>query len=258
MRRGIYIGAIALYSAYFGYLVLSGRLTDLVNPRMRPFVIFGAVVLALFAGAELFLVPSRRSRTLPSGVALVVLPLLLIPLTGGNGGFLLSSFAPQNPPTLAADVALSAPASMPAPAPAPARTAAANTSPPVPSGSSLTLTEKNYFSLYTKLYARPASFRGDTIEITGRIIRDGTSAGNQLLAAHLLMWCCAADAVPAGFLCSGPMMAGTQLDGWVRIRGTLSTTKWADPYSGVTATVPLVNVSSVHRLASADFVYVYP
>jgi len=252
MRRGIYIGAITLYSAYFGYLVLSGRLTDLVNPRMQPFVIFAAVVLALFAGAELFLMPSRRSRTLPSGVALVVLPLLLVPLAGGNGGFLLSSSAPQNLPTLAADVALSAPAS------APARTAAANASTPDFSGSSLTLTEKSYFALYTKLYARPAAFRGDTIEITGRIIRDGTSTGNQFLAAHLLMWCCAADAVPLGFLCAGPLMAGAQLDGWVRIRGTLSTTKWADPYSGVRATVPLVNVISVQQLPSADFVYVYP
>jgi len=254
MRRGIYIGAITLYSAYFGYLVLSGRLTDLVNPRMRPFVIFGAVVLALFAGAELILMPTRRSRTLPSGVPLVVLPLLFIPLAGGNGGFLLSSSAPQNLPTLAADVALSAPA----PASASAGTAAVNASTPDFSGSSLTLTEKNYFGLYTRLYARPAAFRGDTIEITGRIIRDGTSTGNQLLAAHLLMWCCAADAVPLGFLCAGQLMAGAQLDGWVRIRGTLSTTRWADPYSGVRATVPLVNVSSVQPLPSADFVYVYP
>ncbi len=175
------------------------------------------------------------------------LPMLLVPLTIDDEGY---SVGAQNRRLVPLAVVSTPPAS----------SAAAPVSATVDAGNaqSFVLTEKSFYALYIQLYSAPADYRGDTITLTGRITKTVGMGADTLFAGHELMWCCAADAVPVGFLCRGASLTASAASGWVQLHGTLSTTQWADPYSNVIETVPLVLVTKFESMAAPDFLFVYP
>ncbi len=236
---------LVLYGGLFGYLLLSGRLRELMHPRMTVFVIIGFVLLLFLAGFQL--ARALRGDEVRSGrpaVALFLLPFAAVPF------FLTSSST-----TLAATGQLSLSRGSTAARPAaPAAGATAR----IPATGDIVLDEDNYYAVYNAIYDDPQKYAGRRITVSGFTDRDapGLAAGD-FVTARELMWCCAADASTIGFITRLPEGTLPARDDWVLVKGTLGTIDFRGPNATSRSTVPLLTVDTLQHMESPDFAFVY-
>jgi len=262
LKQLVWIATLTGYAGYFGYLVFSGRLEDLVSPRMTVFVVLGFITLVAFLLVPIIgLVRGSPQAPLKRGLILFLVPFAFVPFAMNPNSALLSLNRGvsleqgQGPPAVDLTTKLHAAVNpfVPAPKPKPVPKNGA-----VPSAGTIVLNRDNYYRAYQELYANPQAFVGRTISVSGFVYHDPKAPAGRFIAARELMWCCAADAVAIGFMTStsSPVkLASTQ---WVSIKGKLATTEYVDRFTQVKSTVPLIEVSSIEHLKGPDFVFVYP
>ncbi len=251
------------YSGYFGYLVISGRMKELVHPRMTILVVFGAITLAAFVAVELWSFLRRRSATtVKPGFALFIVPFALIPFSFSNNPLTMASISSlslsQGMSTLnlkATNVTANAnPFLPPAPEPSDKKIEAVLAAP-----GPVVMNEKDYYHLYGKIYEDPSKYEGRQIVVSGFVFPVAGSASDRFIAARQLMWCCAADSVTIGFVCDAVPPGVTLKSGdWVKVSGMISSTTYIDPNTHVSSTVPMVKAREVKILKDPDFVFAYP
>ena len=233
------------YSALFGYLLLSGRIRDLVHPRFVPFTVMGSLCLLLLSGAQLSAAVQRRRPGPPRGVlALFILPFVAVPLFVGSSSSTLagdtnvtitSAFSSTTGDSDAGSVA------------------------PIPASGPIVLNRDNYYSVYGAICDAPTAYVGRRVTVTGFVYKSPLVKGpSRFLTARELMWCCAVDVTTIGFLSEvsgGPIPAANT---WVTVSGTLATTTITLPQENGPSTVPLVLVDALQVMKIPDFTYVYP
>jgi putative membrane protein len=257
-RRLIFPVVLGAYTLYFGYLLISGRLEDLVSPRMTIFVALGVAALAVLLAAQVYRLRTRTGAPhFRNGVLLFFVPLVLVPLTirtnsalmVSSGGISLEQGGPHIDLTTKLHAAVNP--FLPQPKPEPISPKG-----PIAEAGPIVLTKDNYYAVYNELYANPQAFSGRTIRASGFVFGD-KSAPDSFIMARELMWCCAADAVGIGFVTrlGGPLPKSAT---WVAVSGRLATTPYVDRYTRVHSIVPMIEVTSIRTLEEPDFVYVYP
>ncbi len=242
------------YAAFLFYLVACGKITDLVHPRMVPFVVFGLairVLLAVFQSRRVF---SRGTESaVKPGMALFVVPFAFAPLSLGSTSAVLAAnsrtislYSSPEPVSVTANISAQSP-----------RPQAAEAS-PIPARGVIELNEKTYFPFYSELNNHPNKYAGRTIHVTGFVYHGNLRNTDKFIAGREMMWCCAADAVTIGFVSRFPGAAGLKDDQWVSVTGVLDKTEYTDEYTQATTVVPMIRVTSMRAMPKMDFAYVYP
>ncbi len=248
------------YAGYFGYLLFSGKLEDLVSPRMTVFVVVGFVTLVLFVVVRgVGLVSRAPASPLKSGFILFLAPFVFVPFTLNpnsallslNRGVLLDQDSPRIDLTTKLQAAVNPflPNADPKPVPK---------NGPIPASGPIVLDQRNYYNVYQELYTNPDAFVGRTIRVSGFIYHYGTGTSGSLIVARELMWCCAADAVTIGFITQPAEGVALRDAEWVAVSGILATTTYANPYTRVTSIVPLIRIERIDPMKGPDFAFVYP
>ncbi len=260
IKRWLWLAVLSGYAGYFGYLLASGRLEDLVSPRMTLFVVFGLAALLLMAGVQLSgLIRGAPASPLKGGFVLLLAPFAFLPLSlnpnsailATNRGVSLEQGGPAIDLTTKLQAAVNPFLPKPKPKPVPKNGV-------VPASGTIVLDQKNYYPAYQELYANPGAFAGRAIHATGFVYRDRTEPADQFIMAREMMWCCAADAVAIGFISQTPHTGALKESEWVSVTGRLATTSYVDRYSRVKSTVPLIVVDHIEYLKGPDFAFVYP
>lgn len=243
-REMVWAMVLLAYTVLFVYLLLSGRIRDLVHPRFVPFTIMGAIGLALLSGAQLASVArGRRQRSPRSVLALFLLPFVAVPLFVGSSSS-----------TLAGDTNVTIASAFPSP------TGASQSGPtaPIPATGPIVLDRENYYSVYTAIYGAPATYAGRRVTVTGFVYKSPITGPGRFLTARELMWCCAVDVATIGFLSDFGGRSVPAADTWVTVSGTLATTTMTMPDGPGPSTVPLLLVDTLRVMKSHDFTFVYP
>ena len=235
---------LAAYAALLAYLLLTGRLTDLVHPRMTPLVAVALVLLLLLAVAQgrSFLAGRRVNQRRPL-LALFILPFMAVPL------FLRST---GNAKVEAQDLSISA-------AFAPSAVAAPRVPADIPSSGPIVIDQDNYYRFYRTILSRPQAYTGRTLVVTGFVYHAPQLKGaTRFLTARELMWCCAVDVTTIGFVSDLEQGTVPPEDSWVMARGTLETTTVDSPDGSGPTVVPLLRVNTLQTMEGYDYTYVYP
>jgi len=260
VKHWLWFLSLAGYAAYFGYLLISGRLEDLVSPRMTPFVVIGFVTMCLFALVRLAaLLRGPAAAPLGRGFLLFLVPFALLPfalnpnsaLLSVNRGISLEQGAPAVDLTTKLQAAVNPFMPKQPPKPVPKNGA-------IPADGPIVLTQKNYYRIYQELYSNPQAFASRTIRVTGFVYREPGAPANRVILARELMWCCAADAVAIGFETDSKSASSLKNGQWLSVVGKLATTTYEDTYTHVRSTVPLVTAGHVDLMKGPDFAFAYP
>jgi putative membrane protein len=79
------------------------------------------------------------------------------------------------------------------------------------------------------LASEPDKYVGKKVAAVGRVYRDDKMPENSFFCYRLLMFCCAADAVPVGVLIEYDKAKTLKKGAWVRVEGILKSTDIKDP-----------------------------
>lgn len=237
---------LVLYAGLFGYLIFSGRLRELVHPRMNGFVLAGFGFLVLFAVVQLAGVfKGRRTGRERAVIALFLLPFVSVPFFLNSSS---TTMASQGQLTLSQKSASSGPAAI-----------ASKVARLIPSEGTIMLDDENFYDVYNAIYDNPKKYEGRKVTVSGFAYRDAPNLGSkEFVTARNLMWCCAADASIIGFLTLLPDGTLPSRDDWISISGTLGVTKFKTPNADTASDIPLLTVDLVQHEEAPAFAYIYP
>jgi putative membrane protein len=260
VKHWLWLLVLMGYAGYFGYLLFSGRLEDLVSPRMTPFVVIGFVTMCVFTCVRLAaLLRGPAAASLGRGFPLFLVPFALLPfslnpnsaLLSANRGISLEQGAPAVDLTTKLQAAVNPFTPKQPPEPVPKNGA-------IPADGPIVLSQKNYYRVYQELYSNPEAFASRTSRVTGFVYRQPGAPATRIILARELMWCCAADAVAIGFETDSASTASLKNGQWLSVVGRLATTTYEDTYTHVRSTVPLVTAVHVDLMKGPDFAFAYP
>lgn len=95
------------------------------------------------------------------------------------------------------------------------------------------------------------AYEGVTVTYKGQVVRDASFADNEFVPARMLMWCCAADIVPYGFLCRYDDAQNFSDDTWVLVTAVMH----IEEYDG--DTMPILYATSVEETTAPNDIYIY-
>jgi uncharacterized repeat protein (TIGR03943 family) len=93
---------------------------------------------------------------------------------------------------------------------------------------------------------------GKQMEITGFVYREPDMKEDQFVVSRLSMMCCSADSSPYGVLVESAAAKTLKKDSWVKIVGTIGTTKYKDNE------IMRLNATSIESIQAPETPYVYP
>ena len=220
---------------YFGWLILSGNLTNYINQRFAWLVVVGTVVFVLLALVNIY--SNVRSAAdcqhqhyqIGWDILLVVaLPLLLalivpsrsLGIEAVNGGISL------NPVGVASQAAFRR--------------------------SPLDRNILDWLREFERASA-PAVFNGTAADVIGFVYREPTFEADTFMLSRFTMSCCVADAFPIGMPVSAPDAAGDFETGiWVRVSGELTAAEFAGDY------MPVLFADTIAEVDVPQQPYLYP
>ncbi len=242
------------FALFLGAILITGDVTRYVHPRNIPFIAFGAVIMAVIAcfyALELFRPGHKKTRALP--LLFFVVPLLM--------AFALPAQAFDSESSNVGSVSLQNPGPGSAPAadsgqaeatPAPTAPQLSDTGPALQNGT-VVMESDNFYPWLETLYDDTGAYVGKRIEVVGFVYRDADRMGEgAFVPARLMMVCCAADMTPVGLLCLYDGADRLKQDAWVKVTGTVGTTKLDGE------TIPCIRNAKVEPADAPAEDYIYP
>lgn len=120
------------------------------------------------------------------------------------------------------------------------------------SGDTIVVTDGNYVMWDNELYNNMDEYKGKSIEITGKVLKDSAMEPNEFGVIRLMMSCCAADLQPVGLICNYDRAGELKGDSWVTVKGKIV----LEEYEG--ELYPVIDVEKVQAAATPEDEYVYP
>lgn len=240
---------LAGFSLYLSYLMLSKNIYTFINPKMVKYTAFslaGFIILTIYQLNKIFMI--SRNNKFKLGYMLFLLPLLL----GFSARGLDSSIAEDKNITLTSAASDSA--------------GTLNFSPDNPiSQRALYLRDgvvifrdQTYYKALNDISANLKDFKGKSIEITGFVYNDDTLPKDEFVIARMMMSCCAADAQVIGIVSKWNGTQTLNKGEWVKLKGTIESTKYKNANTNKEEELPLINVTEIERNQPAGNQYIYP
>lgn len=244
------------YSLFFVAIILTGDVYLYVHPRIIPFLILAALVMAgmaWFQAGRLF--QPGQKQTDSFSLLIFVIPLLMAMAFPAQT--FDSSTRTVGDVSLTGDGLESIEGDNASDSDGQLMEAQDNT---IPEDEGLILTDgvfvmngDNFYKCLCAIYEDPSRYVGMAIEVVGFVFKDNETFGDNLFVpARLMMVCCAADMVPMGFLCRFEGVPDLEADSWVRVTGVIAMTD----YEG--NSIPCIEAQSVELADKPDQEYVYP
>lgn len=276
---------------FFALTLISGEALIYVNPKMLPFIKFGAItmgLLAVISALDIFTIPRQKVRLTTYTLFGLALALALIfpPTSIGSGDLKgrqmemglsrdLSAAADQNnhlePGTESTGIQ---PEGEPGfqqesppgeegmlpdepqhePGADPERPVTEEGISPKPDleDGNIVVDEQNFLNWLYILYRDAEEYRGTEIEITGFVFRDEEFEQNQFVLARFIMVCCIADMQLAGLMCRYEGAQELQTDEWVSIRGHIE----EETFLG--EKIPVIIPEEIIPAEKPEIPYIYP
>ncbi|MDP9068398.1 MAG: TIGR03943 family protein [Actinomycetota bacterium] len=192
---------LALWSAFFVWLLLSGKVNVYIGPRTYWVIVFGAVCLvAATAGSLVLSRPEQEASTAGStrGYLVMLAPILLVlAVPEPSLGALAASRKTAGAGSLAALQ-------------------------PRASDGEMSFQEISY-ALTSEEYATSLGLvEGYEIDVTGFVAEPSAEAPGALVLGRFSIFCCAADAVPYTIPVQVSDASAWEPDTWLRVRGSLA------------------------------------
>jgi putative membrane protein len=242
------------YAVFFLSVVVSGRASLYVHPRVLPYMIAAGAVMILTALAMAGTLFKPRLRTrFPFYLTAFILPLaaaVILPAqsfqSGGSAGTLsvtalsgidggISSSQPSQQPDAASQSA-----------------AVRDTDPPLTDGA-IMMDSDHFDQWLTALYTQPDRYADTPIEVVGFVYKDEELFGpEEFVPARMVMVCCAADMQISGLLCRFEGASSLAVDSWVLVRGVVGDTEFQGER------IPIIEAQSVQPCDKPEPDYVYP
>jgi putative membrane protein len=233
-------------SFFFVWLINTGKLDRIVNPRMRLWIIAAGLLFLALSFYETLRLSSPPRRADPwSHFYPLVLVFAVAYLFVQSESFQPGTFQ-AGPSSLAVQSALIA-----------QRDVKMDKAAAGPLPSTIVFDDNTYWPLYNRLYDDPSAALGKRITIEGFIYRKSDFPPNSVLIARNLMWCCSADMSMIGFLAQGHMAA--MPDGaWVKVSGRLDSIDFDVSGAGKEKKVPLIRIDSIEPAPRTASTTIFP
>ncbi|TMV49474.1 TIGR03943 family protein [Paenibacillus mesophilus] len=116
----------------------------------------------------------------------------------------------------------------------------------------IVIKETGFMELLTAVDLFLDRYVGKKMEITGFVYREPDMREDQFVVSRLSMMCCSADSSPYGVLVESAAAKTLKKDSWVKIVGTIGTTKYRDNE------IMRLNATSIESIQAPETPYVYP
>lgn len=116
----------------------------------------------------------------------------------------------------------------------------------------IVIKENGFMELLTAVDLFLDRYIGKKMEIAGFVYREPDMKEDQFVVSRLSMMCCSADSSPYGVLVESATAKTLQKDSWVKIVGTIGTTKYKD------IEIMRLNATSIESIQAPETPYVYP
>jgi len=276
---------------FFALTLISGEALIYVNPKMLPFIKFGAItmgLLAVISALDIFTIPRQKVRLTTYTLFGLALALALIfpPASIGSGdlkgrqmemglsrdpsaaadqnnhlepGTESTGIQPGEEPGLQQESPLGEEGMLPdepqhEPGADPERPVTEEGISPKPDleDGNIVVDEQNFLNWLYILYRDAEEYRGTEIEITGFVFRDEEFEQNQFVLARFIMVCCIADMQLAGLMCRYEGAQELQTDEWVRILGHIE----EETFLG--EKIPVIIPEEIIPAEKPEIPYIYP
>lgn len=245
-----------IFAALVIYLLNSGNYLLYVTPRLRPYLIFAAILASVWAlyGLSRLFRPQHLIRSAHCFVLMIPVLLLLLPhgtmsaadiSTGYTGAGALipdssggiSSGQPSSPNQNSGYIADSSPDAE--------SSSPDDTALPQDDGSSssdvaaspyvadihggldeknkkITISNEDFYPWIAEIYSNIDKYAGYQITVTGFVFKGQEYfEENEFVPARLAMTCCTADLSPVGLLCKYDKVAELESEQWITVEGVL-------------------------------------
>jgi uncharacterized repeat protein (TIGR03943 family) len=196
------MAVLAAWSAFFGWLIVSGEVYRYIGPRTRWVVLFGAVMLGLAAIAQAHALRAGSQATKPSAAEAWALAAFLAPLA-------VIVLVPR--PSLGSEAAQRKSAGLVG--------AASSFVPVAQPGGDVSFPEIKYASESPRYAAALGIVNGYEIQLTGFVTHTDDDQEGTFALTRFATFCCAADAVPYSVTVNSAR--GYPEDTWLKVAGVL-------------------------------------
>lgn len=258
----------AVFGILLTYLIASGSYLNYVTPRLKPYLIFTILIMAVWSisGIKRLFQAKHRVRSMHCYVLALPILLLLLPhvalgtsdFTGNyvSGGTFVNQSAGQGG---ASGTGLSAEHGSGLTDDAAVRALAARHYPLNgldADNKHITISNTQYGQWVMEIYTNMEAYEGYTVTMTGFVFKDPSLfESNEFVPARLAMACCAADIAPMGLISRYDGAAMLASESWVTVEGQIVLSEFSA--NGLNIVEAVVNVSSISPAEPVDG-YIYP
>lgn len=202
-RRALRGGVLALWSAFFAWLWLSGGMTRYLGPRTYWVIVFGAVALGAAAAGHLLALRGPRPTRPATASDLIGAATLLLPMALALG-LPDAQLGAQAASRKASAGGFAAASLLPVPEP----------------GEEISFREIHYASESDDYAASAGIATGTEVDLVGFVAHPPGARGTFSLTRFYVS-CCAADAIPYSVPVAANGTEDRPDDEWLRVSGTL-------------------------------------
>jgi putative membrane protein len=235
------------FSFYFYQLILTGKLSYFIHPKMFKYCYFAVFALALMAVYQLSNVFTGSSHgKVKYGyilfvfilfVGFVIDPKGLNVQAALNRGISSLDRRIEKGDTKEENIEQKSPAKR------------------RPRGS-IEVNDKNYMEILNDIHNNLNNYQGKEITVEGFVYREDSFNREDFVAARMLVNCCAADAEVVGYLCRYNNKIKFSKEQWVKVTGIIGKAEIKDGNSGEKV-VPVIEVIKITKINEPENKYVY-
>ena len=233
---------IAALASAITYIFASNKVSILISPRYRIFIILAVLILVVF----FVITAASGTRSHSAGSVMrsrdFLLVFIIVSIFFISYEDLQQNYSEKNNFELESQAIL----------PGPSLNQETQDESDV-----INLDGRNFLRYLDYIYEETEEFTGKTIRLTGYVLNLDSLEPGYFVIARLAMFCCAADAFPVGFICEkGSISVDLNQDDWFEIEGTI--TKKTVNNNGEDSEFPVIIISSFKKITEAADPYVYP
>lgn len=196
----------SLLSALLIFIVLSNSYLSFVTPKMRPYLIFTAIVLFIWALYDLYNIFTVKHENHYSHCLIIIIPMILIMLAifFGNTEDVSKDFvSTSNNSNISSSDGV------------------------ILHGydkneKSIIISDEEYYPWLVEIFNNPKKYIGYSIKLKACILKDEECLSkNQFILSRQLMTCCVADLVNVGFIGNYADTKSLKENSWVTVDGIL-------------------------------------